>query len=130
MPSDFSYRLTLGVGSIAGRHAWDTAFPRAYIPGALIADDGYESLWLPRGLLMPGLGEVAGTAKAGARWRRLLRRKQFLRAGLAGGQEAYWGVNYARLREIKRKYDPDGLFFIHHGVGSEEWSRDGFTAGR
>jgi len=28
---------------------------------------------------------------------------------------------------VKRKYDPDGLFFVHHGVGSEEWSADGFT---
>ena len=32
-----------------------------------------------------------------------------------------------RLQGIKRKYDPDGLFFVHHGVGSEEWSADGFT---
>jgi FAD/FMN-containing dehydrogenase len=42
-------------------------------------------------------------------------------------QQAYWGANYARLAEIKRKYDPDGLFFVHNGVGSEQWSRDGFT---
>jgi len=42
-------------------------------------------------------------------------------------QEAYWGPNYAKLQAIKRKYDPDGLFFVHHGVGSEEWSADGFT---
>jgi FAD/FMN-containing dehydrogenase len=42
-------------------------------------------------------------------------------------QEAYWGKNYSKLRSIKRKYDPDGLFFVHHGVGSEEWSADGFT---
>jgi FAD/FMN-containing dehydrogenase len=42
-------------------------------------------------------------------------------------QQAYWGGNYARLAEIKRKYDPDGLFFVHNGVGSEQWSRDGFT---
>jgi FAD/FMN-containing dehydrogenase len=39
----------------------------------------------------------------------------------------YWGTNYARLRAIKAKYDPDGLFFVHHGVGSEDWSADGFT---
>jgi hypothetical protein len=42
-------------------------------------------------------------------------------------QRAYWGGNYSRLAEIKRKYDPDGLFFVHNGVGSEGWSADGFT---
>jgi hypothetical protein len=44
-----------------------------------------------------------------------------------GWQESYWGGNYSRLAEIKRKYDPHGLFFVHHGVGSEQWSADGFT---
>jgi FAD/FMN-containing dehydrogenase len=42
-------------------------------------------------------------------------------------QQAYWGDNYPRLAEIKKKYDPDGLFIVHNGVGSEGWSRDGFT---
>jgi FAD/FMN-containing dehydrogenase len=42
-------------------------------------------------------------------------------------QQSFWGPNYARLRAIKEKYDPTGLFFVHHGVGSEEWSADGFT---
>ena len=42
-------------------------------------------------------------------------------------QRAYWGSNYPRLAEIKRKYDSDGLFVVHNGVGSEEWSADGFT---
>jgi FAD/FMN-containing dehydrogenase len=42
-------------------------------------------------------------------------------------QDEYWGANYSRLREIKAKFDPDGLFIVHHGVGSEDWSADGFT---
>jgi FAD/FMN-containing dehydrogenase len=45
----------------------------------------------------------------------------------ADWQGAFWGTNYARLRQVKDKYDPDGLFFVHHGVGSEDWSPDGFT---
>jgi hypothetical protein len=44
-----------------------------------------------------------------------------------GWQQAYWGGNYPRLVKIKKKYDPDGLFFVHNGVGSEQWSPDGFT---
>ena len=42
-------------------------------------------------------------------------------------RESFWGPNYARLLAVKDKYDPDGLFFVHHGVGSERWSADGFT---
>lgn len=47
-------------------------------------------------------------------------------------QQAYWGSNYARLASVKKKYDPSGLFFVHNGVGSEEWSENGFVrkAGR
>ena len=45
----------------------------------------------------------------------------------ASWQKEYWGTNYPKLRAIKKKYDPEGLFFVHHGVGSEEWSADGFT---
>jgi hypothetical protein len=40
-------------------------------------------------------------------------------------QRSFWGGNYQRLSEIKRKYDPEGLFYCHHCVGSEAWSSDG-----
>lgn len=42
-------------------------------------------------------------------------------------QTAFWGEHYARLKAVKRRYDPDGLFFVHHSVGSEAWRGDGFT---
>jgi FAD/FMN-containing dehydrogenase len=42
-------------------------------------------------------------------------------------RRAQWGANYERLATIKQRFDPKGLFFVHHGVGSEAWSADGFT---
>lgn len=42
-------------------------------------------------------------------------------------QHSYWGNNCLRLAEIKRRYDPGDLFFVHNGIGSEGWTRDGFT---
>ncbi len=33
-------------------------------------------------------------------------------------QQAFWGPNYPRLLKAKRRYDPDGMFVIHHGVGT------------
>ena len=38
---------------------------------------------------------------------------------------AYWGkATYARLLEVKRKYDPEGLFICRHCVGSEAWTSE------
>ncbi len=42
-------------------------------------------------------------------------------------QSAFWSNNCLLLRAIDHKYRPDGCFFLHHGVGSEDWSADGFA---
>jgi FAD/FMN-containing dehydrogenase len=42
-------------------------------------------------------------------------------------QRTFWGANYPRLAAVKRRFDPDGLLVVHHGVGSENWTADGFT---
>lgn len=42
-------------------------------------------------------------------------------------EASFWGTHHPRLAAAKRRYDPDGLFFVRHGVGSERWSDDGFT---
>ncbi|KAJ0339543.1 hypothetical protein KNSL1_011974, partial [Colletotrichum chrysophilum] len=38
-----------------------------------------------------------------------------------GWQRTFWGPNYDRLREIKKKYDPDSIQWCHRFVGSEDW---------
>ena len=40
-------------------------------------------------------------------------------------QQTFFGPNYARLKEVKTKYDPGSLFIVAAGVGSEEWDELG-----
>ncbi|KAF7341924.1 FAD-binding domain-containing protein [Mycena sanguinolenta] len=40
-------------------------------------------------------------------------------------QTTFFGPNYARLTEIKRMYDPEDLFIVGAGVGSERWDEWG-----
>ena len=41
-------------------------------------------------------------------------------------QRSFWGKNYPRLREVKKKWDPKGIFITRRGVGSEDWDEEGF----
>lgn len=36
-------------------------------------------------------------------------------------QEAYWGSKYTRLLEIRKKYDPEGVFYTQTTPGTETW---------
>lgn len=35
--------------------------------------------------------------------------------------QAFWGSNYARLYQLKQKWDPLGVFYAQSAVGSEDW---------
>ncbi|KAF9201306.1 hypothetical protein BGZ59_002794 [Podila verticillata] len=39
-------------------------------------------------------------------------------------QDSFFGANYPRLRQIKHKYDPQGIFICRKCVGSEDWDDD------
>ncbi|XRM45666.1 hypothetical protein ABZX51_008744 [Aspergillus tubingensis] len=39
-------------------------------------------------------------------------------------QNAFWGRHYGRLRQIKSQWDPDDLFMVRNGVGSEYWDSE------
>lgn len=40
-------------------------------------------------------------------------------------QDSFWGEKYGRLKKIKAKYDPHGVFWCRPCVGSEDWDLDG-----
>lgn len=41
-------------------------------------------------------------------------------------QHSFWGDLYRELLEVKQKWDPREVFYVHHGVGTESWEvRDG-----
>jgi FAD/FMN-containing dehydrogenase len=83
----------------------------------------------------PGVpGHEPDRARSEARARRIGEAMTLVRAATPGSgsyvneadffepdwQRSFWGDNYRRLLEIKRRYDPTNLFRVHHGVGSEE----------
>lgn len=39
-------------------------------------------------------------------------------------KKTFFGPHYSKLKSIKDKYDPQGLFIVAEGVGSEEWDKE------
>jgi hypothetical protein len=37
-------------------------------------------------------------------------------------KEAFWGSNYKRLSDIKKKYDPSHLFWVTPGINADAWT--------
>ncbi|TWU71201.1 hypothetical protein ED733_002436 [Metarhizium rileyi] len=44
--------------------------------------------------------------------------------GSSGWQKAFYGENYAKLRWIKDRWDPESVFYAYTAVGSEHWVTD------
>lgn len=38
-------------------------------------------------------------------------------------KKSFFGSHYNRLEDIKAKYDPNDLFLVAEGVGSEKWDQ-------
>jgi FAD/FMN-containing dehydrogenase len=99
---------------------------------AIVAMDGPSVFApLPPTDLAAARGDAANIAAAMAELRRIAPNAgSYLSESdyaLANWREAAWGEHWDRLAAIKDRYDPEGLFVVHHGVGSHRWSADGFT---
>ncbi|KAL5906602.1 hypothetical protein ACKVV1_011001 [Pyricularia oryzae] len=120
------YNIKVGGASVAGPNAVNPAYRAAYgffILGTNWAGEGDE-FW-----------------KANARASKVLTTDwvQGLRDASPGSgaylsesdinepdwQDSFWGENYGRLLKLKKELDPDGLFYVPQGVGSEEWTVTG-----
>ncbi|KAJ4354168.1 uncharacterized protein N0V89_005901 [Didymosphaeria variabile] len=44
-------------------------------------------------------------------------------------KETFYGENYEKLLEVKKKWDPEGLFWVISGIGSDEWEVRGSSGG-
>jgi FAD/FMN-containing dehydrogenase len=42
-----------------------------------------------------------------------------------GWRKAFWGTNYERLSAIKKRYDPEHLFWVSPGIDAEKWTVEG-----
>jgi len=83
--------------------AWRKAYAH------LITVGSEQSDVTPLRKLAPNMGEYANEAsRLTPDWR-----------------NAFWGSNYGRLSEIKKKYDPGHLFWVTPGIDADAWTVKG-----
>ena len=95
-PSDTAF-VHRNASAIAQLYAsWDAAAPAAVVDGT--------TAWLRQlhATVRPLIGRGAYV--------------NYADADLTDWEDAYWGANYARLRQVKAKYDPDRLFDFPQAV--------------
>ncbi|KAK8033662.1 FAD-binding domain-containing protein [Apiospora marii] len=91
---------------------WDAAsLPEAEVKKA---SDVLTFDWMPR---LRGVSPGAGAYMAEA---------DYIEPDFA---QAFFGDKYPRLYELKRKWDPRGLFYAHNAVGSEDWAMEEMILG-
>ena len=98
--------------------AWREALVHVILTTALTAADAAD-VFAPgktdamTGAVVPALAAFSGEA-GGA----YMNEADFRQADF---QRVFFGANYPRLLQIKKKYDPDGFFYAVKAVGSEAW---------
>jgi FAD/FMN-containing dehydrogenase len=100
----------LGGGATQGR-VDATAFPHR---------NAFAVLQLIASWQTDGTDAIAWLRKAHATLRPLIGNGAYLNyidPDLANWQDAYWGPNYARLVQVKKRYDPDRVFDFPQAVG-------------
>ncbi len=114
---EYALDKPLKVIAIPARHFWDAAFLKKYAPGFIFADTQAGFALHP--VVWTGDAEDTGWSIHG-----YVSESDYF---LQNWQQAFWLGNYAWLARARQQYNPDGLFFVRHGVGSELWRDDGFT---
>ncbi|MCW2526946.1 MAG: FAD-binding protein [Pseudonocardiales bacterium] len=104
-------------GAVATVDASATPFPYR----RAVASVQYTATWgasAAAGLsaVVPFDGYVRGFRAALAPWLGTAAYVNYADASIANYGEAYWGANYARLRQVKAQYDPGDLFTFAQSV--------------
>lgn len=99
-------------GAVAAIAPGDTAF----VHRRALATAQYTATWDGSRAPAPFDAFVRGQRSALRRWTGSSAYVNYADPAIADSGTAYWGANLARLRAVKRRYDPGGLFTFPQSV--------------